>query len=74
MAKSTTHELSDSELLDGLSRHKQELLDLRFKHPTGSLENTSKIASHKREVARILTELRVREIAAAEAASKETTS
>ena len=42
------------------------LFALRFKLATGSLETTHKIQQHKRQIARVLTELREREIAAAE--------
>ncbi|HBX79169.1 MAG TPA: 50S ribosomal protein L29 [Acidimicrobiaceae bacterium] len=58
--------MGDAELLEELARRKQELFELRFKLATGALENTSKLANEKRMVARILTELRAREIAAAE--------
>jgi len=68
MARSTVTDMGDAELLEELARHKQELFELRFKHATGALENTSKLAGQKRTIARILTELRVREIAAAEQA------
>ncbi|MEZ5321630.1 MAG: 50S ribosomal protein L29 [Microthrixaceae bacterium] len=64
-------DLGDHELLDELARHRKELFTLRFKLATGSLENTSKIPQEKRTIARILTELREREIAAAEANQKE---
>jgi large subunit ribosomal protein L29 len=66
MARSTVNDMGDAELLEELARRKQELFELRFKLATGALENTSKLANEKRMVARILTELRAREIAAAE--------
>lgn len=72
MAKKTAiRDLDDSALLTELANHRKELFELRFKLATGSLEQTSKIRDHKRQIARILTELRTREIAAAEAADKE---
>lgn len=71
MSKQAVHDLSDTELVDELARQRQELFDLRFKLATGSLDRTSKLAAHKRQIARILTELREREIAAAEAAQQE---
>jgi large subunit ribosomal protein L29 len=67
MSKRSVHEFGDVELLDELSRAKQELFELRFKLATGSLENTSQMQNWKRRIARINTELREREIAAAEA-------
>ena len=72
MAKNSVHDLGDAELIEELARAKSELFEARFKLATGSLENTSVLANWKRQVARINTELREREIAAAEAASAST--
>jgi large subunit ribosomal protein L29 len=60
-------ELSDSELFDRIETAKQESFNLRFQHVTGQLENTSRLKEVRRDIARLLTELREREIAAAEA-------
>jgi len=60
-------ELSDEELLARLGETKQELFNLRFQNVTGQLDNSSRLTVVKRDVARILTVLREREIAAAEA-------
>jgi large subunit ribosomal protein L29 len=67
MSKNSVREFGDAELLDELGRAKQELFELRFKLATGSLENTSQLKNWKKRIARINTELRDREIAAAEA-------
>ena len=66
-------DLSDVLLVDKLADTKQELFNLRFQHATGQLENSSRLGLTRREIARINTELRSREIAAAEllAAQKE---
>ncbi|MFN8050348.1 MAG: 50S ribosomal protein L29 [Acidimicrobiales bacterium] len=72
MAKTDVSDLGDAELLEELGRERQELFTLRFKLATGSLETTSKIPQHKRQIARIMTELREREIAAAEAEQEAT--
>ena len=69
MAKTAVSDLGDAELLDQLTRHRDELFQLRFKLATGSLESTSKVRGEKQQIARILTELREREIAAAESAA-----
>ena len=69
----TVRDLGDAELLDELARSKDELFTARFNLATGSLENTTVLASWKRRIARISTELREREIAAAEAAGSERT-
>ncbi|MCB1284320.1 MAG: 50S ribosomal protein L29 [Microthrixaceae bacterium] len=72
MAKNTVlADLDDSALLGELANRRKELFELRFKLATGGLEQTSKLKAEKRQIARILTELRAREIAAAEAADKE---
>jgi len=60
-------DLPDDGLLQLLADTKQELFNLRFQHVTGQLDNYSRLPQLKRDVARINTELRAREIAAAEA-------
>ena len=67
MAPSVIHDLSDEELVDRLAETKQELFNLRFQHVTGQLDNYARLRQLKREIARLHTELRAREIAAAEA-------
>ena len=61
-------ELSDVELLDMLDQAKDEALNLRFQHVTGQLDNMNLLGNSRKQVARILTELRAREISTAEAA------
>lgn len=60
-------ELGDTDLLEQLADHKEELFNLRFQFATGQLENSARLKTVKKEIARVLTELRAREIAAAEA-------
>jgi len=68
MANATElRELSDEELLSRLGEAKQDVFTLRFKLATGSAENHTILSDAKRDIARILTVLRQREIAAAEA-------
>lgn len=68
MAKGTTvRDLSDAELVQRLGEVKQELFDLRFQHATGQLDDTAKLGRVRKDVARVNTEIREREIAAAEA-------
>ena len=59
--------LGDTDLLERLSDAKEELFNLRFQLVTGQLENHTRVREVKKEVARLLTEMRVREIDAAEA-------
>ncbi|MGB9345157.1 MAG: 50S ribosomal protein L29 [Ilumatobacteraceae bacterium] len=60
-------ELSLGELIDELKATKQEALNLRFRNATGQLENTAEIGKVRKQVARINTLIRQREIAATEA-------
>jgi len=60
-------ELADAELETRLAEAKQELFNLRFQNVTGQLDNSARIGLVRRDVARIETILRQREIAAAEA-------
>jgi len=64
-------DLADDMLLTELTETKEELFKLRFQHVTGQLDNYSRLQHLKRDIARINTELRIREIAAAEALEKE---
>ena len=62
-------ELGETDLLERRGESKEELFNLRFQLVTGQLENHSRIGRVKKEVARLLTELRAREIDAAENAA-----
>ena len=59
-------ELSDNDLIVALNDSKEELFNLRFQLVTGQLDNDRRIKEVKKNVARAMTELRDREIAAAE--------
>jgi large subunit ribosomal protein L29 len=67
MAGQTTHDLGVDELIARLAEEKDRLFKLRFQIATGQLDNSARIKQTKKDIARILTELRAREIAAAEA-------
>ena len=66
-AANEVRELADAELETRLVESKQELFNLRFQNVTGQLDNSARIGQVRRDVARIETILRQREIAAAEA-------
>ena len=55
MKASEVHDLKDEELVARLREAKQEAFNLRFRHATGELENTSGIGGSRRDVARLLT-------------------
>jgi len=59
-------ELSDEELRQRERELREELFNLRFQHSLGQLGNTARISQVKREIARIKTILREREIARSE--------
>ncbi len=67
--KSDLSELSLAHLVEELRESKQEALNLRFRNATGQLENTAEITRVRRQIARINTLIRAREIAEAEARS-----
>ncbi len=68
MAKKTTLiELDDTDLFERLADYKEELFNLRFQFATNQLDNSTRLKAVKKDIARVLTELRAREIADAEA-------
>jgi large subunit ribosomal protein L29 len=71
MAKQSFHDVSDGALIDQVTEARDELFKLRFQHATGQLTNYSRIGQVRKDIARLETELRAREIAAAEALSEE---
>ncbi len=64
-------ELSDADLLTRLEETSEELFNLRFQNATGQLTNVRRLSDVRKDKARVLTELRAREIAAAEALEAE---
>ena len=60
-------DVGDTDLIERLSEAKEELFNLRFQFATGQLDNPARLTQVRRDIARMLTELRAREIAAAEA-------
>ena len=61
----TIKEIRDIQSVDlqkKVSELKQELFALRFQQSTGQLENTGKIHAVKKDIARILTVLKEREM------------
>ncbi len=66
MKSSDIRELTNEELKVKLAESKQELLNLRFAHATGSLKNPKQITMLKKDIARILTIIKQRESNAVE--------
>ena len=66
MKASELRELNDMELANRLREFREELFGLRFLHATGQLDNTTRLTQVRRDIARVETLLREREIAAHE--------
>ncbi|NLD20174.1 MAG: 50S ribosomal protein L29 [Clostridiales bacterium] len=56
-------EMSEMELNAELVRMKKDLFNLRFQHVTGQLENPIKLRDTKKDIARIKTIIREKELA-----------
>ena len=56
-------ELTEVELNTELDKMKKELFNLRFQHVTGQLENPVKMRELKRDIARVKTIIREKELA-----------
>jgi large subunit ribosomal protein L29 len=59
---SEVHALNDHDLVEQLKEARQEAFNLRFRHATGELEDTSGLPAARRNVARLLTVARQRGI------------
>ncbi|NLC17005.1 MAG: 50S ribosomal protein L29 [Clostridiales bacterium] len=62
MKAKEVHDMTNDELNAKLSSLKSELFYLRFNHAVGQLGNTNQLKAVKRDIARIKTVLREREI------------
>jgi large subunit ribosomal protein L29 len=67
MAATTTpaelRELTDAELVLRVREAKEELFNLRFQNVTGQLDNSNRLGEVRRDIARIFTVMRERELA-----------
>lgn len=70
MKPSEVRALSDAELQKKLEDARAELFNLRFQMAASQLDNTARVTTVKRDIARILTEMRARELAAAKTAAE----
>ncbi|WP_293673108.1 50S ribosomal protein L29 [uncultured Parolsenella sp.] len=64
MKMNEIREFSDEELAKKLEDGRAELFNLRFQMATSQLDNTARVTNVKRDIARIQTEMRARQIAA----------
>ena len=58
-------EMTEVELIAELEKMKKDLFNLRFQHVTGQLENPIKMRDTKRDIARVKTIIREKELEAA---------
>ena len=56
------HDMTTEELKTKLIENKSELFNLRFRHATGQLENPMQMVVCKKNIAKIMTILREREL------------
>jgi large subunit ribosomal protein L29 len=54
--------LEDQRLVDELKKAKEELFNLRFQSATGQLDNHGRLRAVRKDIARIYTEMREREL------------
>lgn len=62
MKASEVRELSTLEIQEQIENNKKALTKMRLNHAVSPLDNTNKIGETKKDIARLLTELRAREI------------
>jgi large subunit ribosomal protein L29 len=61
-AAQALRDMNDDELLGKLREAKEELFNLRFQTATGQLESHGRVRAVKKEIARIYTTMREREL------------
>ena len=64
MKTTEIREFEDADVVQKLKDARAELFNLRFQLATGQLDNTGRIAIVKKDIARLHTELRARELRA----------
>lgn len=70
MSLTEFREMTDQELAEALTETKEERFNLRFQVATNQLDNTARLKSVKKEIARILTVMRERELASSAGAEE----
>ena len=63
--------MTPDQLSDELMKLKKEQFNLRFQRASGQLENTSRVRTVRRDIARLLTVARARRAGGAKSAAKE---
>ena len=65
MKAQETHKMSDAEIAEEVGNLRRRLFELRQQSVTEKLENPRQLGNIRRDIARLLTEQRARELAAA---------
>jgi len=63
MAENTTKSLTDEQLVQSVRSKERELVAARFRHSSNQLENTATLRVIRKDLARLKTEVRARELA-----------
>ncbi len=64
MKAAEIRKMKDNDLSNKLAELKAELFNLRFQHAINQLDNPLRIKDVKRDIARVMTEIRARELSA----------
>jgi large subunit ribosomal protein L29 len=64
MKPADIREMSEADLEAKLKESRIELFNLRFQHATGQLDNPGRVGAVKKDIARLHTEVRARQLAA----------
>ncbi len=62
MKQEVIRELSTAELIERLDEERKQLVKLKLNHAVSPLENPNKIKTYRRTIARMVTELRSRQL------------
>ena len=62
MKQEVIRELSTAEIVERLEEERKQLIKLKLNHAISPIENPKKISSYRKTVARLLTELKSREL------------
>ncbi len=71
MKKNEMRNMSVDQIEDEVDKLKKEQFNLRFQRASGQLENTSRVRTVRRDIARLLTVARSKRAGGANSASKE---
>ncbi|MDR0969118.1 MAG: 50S ribosomal protein L29 [Lentimicrobiaceae bacterium] len=62
MKQEVIRELSTADLLERLDEERKQLIRLKLNHAVSPLENPNKIGAYRKTIARLMTELRKRQL------------